>query len=35
MTVLWQHWIIFLVVALVAYAIGARKPNLIPYVGVA
>lgn len=33
MNLLWQHWVMFLIVGAIFYAIGARKPTLIPYLG--
>lgn len=28
-----QHWLALIVVLAIGYAIGARKPNLVPYIG--
>ena len=35
MSMLPQHWLLILVVFLIAYAIGARYPSTIPYIGTA
>lgn len=29
----WHYWLMILAVAAVGFAIGARKPGLIPFIG--
>lgn len=35
MNMLPQHWLLILIMLAIGYAIGARKPALVPYLGVA
>lgn len=35
MNMLPQHWLLILVMLAVGYALGARKPTLIPFIGTA